>query len=485
MSNNTLRRPLFKLSYRQGSSPSPTTYVSVVTQRGGFITKSSEKVLPLIAVYNAEGLVSLNGPREIMAGYHPHPYRPNGADFTPERIADANVAKLQQHLAHYPTLTEYLVNGQSVSHPIAQYIYDNTLYLKPTDEFNVALSQMNFLERGQVQAQALEIMNNQLKAQYGLSVDLYSVPKRKVGTKAYYASPSGIAIAPAVLSFGLHRAIPTDRIARELSAIKSAEPFLSPVPAPHPCPIPSFALPFVSWVRTAVIFPKTSMLDSADISPSAQQKLACKLEKRVEYRDISQIEESKRNIQPRNYRAGIELVHEEIQVTDESEVGIPCVKFVFPGGVKVVGQTVTEEYQARDEHGECVDLVMDFETFAAKGAMAVLAAMIEPTLWDSKPTYADCEKVFDEYIAKNVYTRVTVRDAQYDAIVGYLPAIRTRHRHTESNKGTNYIGSDLVSQSILQQPFHVHPRVEEEYQELVQFRKQVGNLLEGLESVCY
>jgi hypothetical protein len=104
----------------------------------------------LIAVYNAEGLVSLNGPREIMAGYHPHPYRPNGADFTPERIADANVAKLQQHLAHYPTLTEYLVNGQSVSHPIAQYIYDNTLYLKPTDEFDVALSQINFQQNSAV-----------------------------------------------------------------------------------------------------------------------------------------------------------------------------------------------------------------------------------------------------------------------------------------------------------------------------------------------
>lgn len=476
MSN--LANPLFEIQYRTSGT---TTYVSVKSTRGKITSVSSEKVVPLIVEYNEEGLVDVHSCRQVMEGFHPHPYKPNSPDFNPERLADANVAKLNDFLQHFPTLNEYVEGGKRVKHPIAQLVYDHMVYLKPTAEYDQKLRALNFLERGQELAIALEIVNEQLQEKHDIRLDLHSVPKRKVGTRAYVASKAGYAVIPSLLSFGLHRAIPTDRIGREVSSIKSCEKFANPAPCPID-KVPDIVKPFVSWVRVGVIFPRNSMLDSADISPSAIPKLACVLERRVEIRDLSKVPEGERNIKAKNYRAGIELVHEEIQVTDETVEGIPCVKLVLPGGVKVVGQTVEEKYQARDDAGNEIDILMDFETFAAKGAVAVLAAMIDPSMWSSKPTYEVCKQVVERRMQRP-WDAVHVGDTQYQGMVGYLPVFRTRHRHTELNKETNRVGSDLITHSILAEKFTVRPDVEKEYSELLEFRTQANRMLEKLECI--
>lgn len=471
---NSFTSPLFKIQYRKSGT---TTYVSVVSQRGALQTTSSEKVLPLIVEYDENGLVALHDAQSVMKGFHPHPYKPNSKEFNEERLADVEVANLNKFLEHYPTLNEFVQNGRRVKHPIAQLVYDTMVYLKPTADYERTLKQLNFLDRGREQAGALELVNVHLQERHGFQLDLHAVPKRKVGTRAYIASKAGYGLAPGMLSFGLHRAIPTDRIAREVSSIKSCEKFAHP--APCPINVPEVIQPFVSWVRVGVIFPQHSMLDSADISPSAVPKLACVLEKKIEVRDLSAVPEEERNIKPKNYRAGIELVHEEIQVTDETEMGLPCVKLVFPGGVKVVGQTVEEQYQAKDAKGADIDILMDFETFAAKGAVAVLAALIDPRMWDCKPQYEDCKKVVEERMLQP-WDEVHVGETQYQGMVGYLPVFRTRHRHTELNKGTNRVGSDIISHSILQEKFTVRPDVEKEYSELTEFRSQLTMMMERL-----
>ena len=370
-------------------------------------------------------------------------------------------------LENFPTLPTIINDSTRTNHPIAELIYGSQVYLKPTAELQAELNKLNYLNKSKMIPQILEKVANKFAANSKYKLDLFSVPKRKVGTFGYITT-DGYSEPSKVFSFGYHFAIPNDRLGRELSSLKNAEKFV----APHPVPwnIPDSIRPYVTMVRVAVVGLENSMLDGADMYPSCIPKIACKLTREEIVKDVSLVPVADRNLRLAPFRSGIDIQHVTYSETDESKVKPGAIRLIFPGGIKVATQW--QDIQARDEWGDPIDLLMDFETFAKKGAVATLAMMADKT-FDKNPTLSECIEMFKNMEQEDVW----VNGTKYTGWVGYLPVIRPGQRYTELSKGSNDITVDLIAKAILNKSYTVKPRVESQYQELKQFRSALSSEL--------
>lgn len=436
--------------------------VSTTIKKGGVQVRSSEKVIPLVVEYNTKGECRLVPSKEILDGYVMHPYKPNSPQFNEERLEDLEVAGIYKLLEHFPTMPE--VDGEP--HPVAEYIYSYMVYLKPTPKVEKELKSLDYIGKSKYLPPILKIVAENFHKQYGVKLDLFSVPKRKVGTFCFLAGEDGIGKVPKEFAFGFEKAIPADRLARELSSLKNCEKFTNP--ANLPFSVKESLAPFITMLRVAIVATEVSMLDGGDLFPSAMSKIACELKRTKTVKNLSEVEKSKRNLTYKPFRAGIEIVHTEEEIVDEMDVDPGAIRLIFPGGVKIAAQK--QETQGKTLDGEDVDILLDFRTFASKGALACFA-MLDSTNYNKGLDLEDCKKIF-----LNLETeKVIINDREFDAYVGYLPVMRPGQRYTELSKASNKISFDLVSRAILGKNYTVSQQTEEEYSKLVQLRQQITN----------
>lgn len=457
-----MQKQLYRIEHRQVGT---ATFLSVVCKRGNLEVKSSEKVIPPILEYDNQGNYRIIGPQEVIKGLVTHPYKANSKDFNEERLADLEVAAIYKQLEHFPTLPQITENGTTETHKLAELIYSTLVYLKPTPELEEYIDKLGYVNKCKVLPPILEKLATKFKNERGINLDLHSVPKRKVGTFCYIGDQDGVSKVAKVFSFGFSKAIPCDRIARELSSLKSAERFLSP--SPTPVPLLLEVAPFVTMLRVAIVGTEFSMLDSGDLYPSAIPKIAVRLSRHKTIKDVSTVPMEDRQLVYRPFRAGIEVVHQEEKFVDETEETPGTVRLILPGGVKVAAQL--QDGQATDKDDLEVDAIMSFETFAKKGAVAVFA-MKDPANWTKDMTLTECQEYFMSLKREKVY----VNGTEYEGYIVDLPVMRPGQRYTELSKASDQITVDLIAKALLSKQYVVRPHIEDEYRKLIEFRKAVG-----------
>lgn len=440
-----------------------TTFLSVLCKRGNLVVQSSEKVLPPVLEYSADGTYVSITPKQIVEGVCTHPYKPNSKEFNLERLADLEVAALYKHLEHFPTLGVTYEKNVSHIHPIAEFLYSNMVYLRPNKELAEKIKKVGYVQKTKMLPPILEQVALNLEKATGVKLDLFSVPKRKVGTYAYIAGIDGIAKTAKMFAFGMHNIIPSDRIARELSSLKSCEKFINPQHVSDS--LPSEIAPYVSKIRVAIVGTEESMLDSGDLYLSALSKIACRLSRKKVEKDVAKIPREERNLVYRPFRSGIEVYHEEEKFIDETQVTPGTIRLIFPGGVKVAAQYTGK--QLVDANGENVDALLAFETFAKKGAIACFLFG-----QDIDPETITTEKAKELFLSMK-RQKVYLEEKVYEGYVVDLPVMRPGQRYTELSKASDQITVDLISKAILKSEYKVSDNHEEEYQKLKQLRSAI------------
>lgn len=416
-------------------------------------------------MYDELGEFEVVGLQQVLQGVERHPYKSKSKEFPKERLADLEVYNLLKHLEHFPTLPQIRIGDQTKVHPVAELLYKHLICLKPDAEFNKKLETLSFTDRAVIQATALQRVVNNIREQYGLLIDITSIPKKSVGQTCYFANEEGFALPAIDLSFGYHKLIPRDRLIREYSSLKECERFSTPKPLHFR--IPKELEGYVTTLRVAIVGTQFPMLDSGDLYSSSLMKIACKLQRIHQIKDFTKIPKEERNLKFTPLRAGIQIVHEELEILDEQIVNPATVRLVFPGGVKIAAQ-LQEEHQAVTEDKKPVDLVLDFRTIADKGAVALLAMIlgIEP---DENIGLDELRSRLEEK-PKDI---VLIGDRKFSGYVGHLPVMRTHQRYTDLSKASNEITVDLISKAILEKPYKVRKEVEEEYKRLIGLRNVI------------
>lgn len=435
---------------------------------------SAEKIIPTTLEFDLNGdcrvLTVVDIVNHRMTGHKE--YRAGSKDFNKERLADASVSALYKRFEDLPTLETTVIKGKQVNHPLAEKIYGHMIYLKPSESATESLAKLDFTAKGRAMGAALEKVSQKAHSLLGYNIDLHSVPKKRVGTFCYRADDDGVAYLAKYLSFGLHQAIPRDRVMREVSSIKSAERFLSPVGTNRVHP--SWLDGYFTVLRVAVIGTQVSMQDSADLYPSAFPKVACRLERLVKEPDLTKVDSDNWQLRYHPHRSGIDIVHVNHEIIDESQQSPGCIRLVMPGGVKMAANP--QKSQMNDFWGKPIDLAIDFRTLASKGAVALfcLSEGTEP-MW--QPTLEEAIEHF-----KGLETQKVVVDGlMFDAYILNIPCYRPGQRYTDLCKTTSDIAFDLISHAILDHRFNARPEIEQEYQDLRGFRGQLVEMLEEVE----
>lgn len=446
-----------------------TLFIKCVAQRGTIEVDSAEKVIPAILEYDSDGNYRRITADEVLNSITFHPYVSRSKDFNEERLADTEVAGFYKQLEHLPTLPNYITpSGEEIPHPVAEYLYSHMVYLKPTEELAEELRIMGYLSRTETHPEILEKLAANVYKETGAVIDLFSVPKRKVGKFCYLADKdTNIAVPAQLFSFGFHKAIPCDRIARELSSLKSAEQFINPIEPP--IEIPDALKPFVTMLRVAVVGMKTTMLDGGDLSPSGSDKVACSLTRKKFVRDLRKVEQGTENLEYRPFRAGIEVVHCIKHTINELQEIPGVIRLVLPGGVKIACQSTN--LQPYSESGENIDLVLDFRTLASKGAVA-LFAMKEIENFTKEMDLDQCIEYFNTLPQETI----NINGEKYSGYVLNIPVMRPGQRYTELSKEAS-VSTDLITKAILKQPYSVPHHVESEYRTLIELRTGLVNYL--------
>lgn len=453
---------LYELTHRRVGY---CTFISVICKRGNIRVQSSEKVIPPILEYDAEGKFVAISAKDIIQGLHFHPYKAISKEFGAERLADLEVASLFKQLEHFPTLPVIYEGNSATVHPVAELIYSSFVYLKPNKELQSNLQKMGYVKRSRLLPTILEKVANNLETERGIKLDLFSVPKRKVGTFAYLADKDGVATVAKLFSFGMHRIIPADRVAREISSLKACERFINPVPIQ--ASLPDNIKPYVSSIRVAIVGTESSMLDSGDLYKSALPKIACRLSRKQIVKDVSQVPQEERNLVYRPFRSGIEVYHEQEIYINEVETTPGTIRLIFPGGVKVAAQYTG--LQLLDEMNKPVDALLSFETFAKKGALACFLFGQD----------LDLETITTEQAIEHFKTlpksKVHLEGKTYEGYIVELPIMRPGQRYTELSKPSNDITVDLIAKAILKKEYKVRPAIEEEYIKLKELRYAIAS----------
>lgn len=458
-----------EFSIPSGLEDYPTVLVYTENRRGEYVAESSVKVVPPTLVYELDGSYQIAAPDDIIeeaiksSVVFTKNYKPRTREFNEARLADTNVSNLYKALEFFPTLPR---REDGSFHPLALATYTNFVYLEPSDTVSSVLAGEDFLKRGEIKARILDKVSDRVWDQFGCRLDLFDVPKHDVGSFCYTAGEDGITELAKLLSFGHPLAFPMDRLLREASSLKSAERFLAPQLKHYT--VPESFKGYFTTLRVAIAWTEERMLDSGDLFPSGIIKVASKLSKKVQVKDIEQIPRSERNLVFKPMRSGIDIVHEELKEVDETKHTPGTIRLVFPGGVKLAAQ-VQEGRQLRSKNGEPVDLMIDFRTIADKGAVGLFGLM-DPDNVGKGLTVEQCFEIFEGLEMEEV----SVDGATYKAYVGHLPCARPGQRYIDLSKPSDEITVDMIAKASMREPYIVKARHEREYSQLVAFDLGIG-----------
>jgi len=443
----------YKVEYRQFGT---TTFTRVVCTKGEFTIPSSEKALCPVVEYDLDGSYRILGAREILQELKPHPYKANGGDFTRDRLDDLEVSRLYKHLENFPTLDCEVETGKP--HPISEKLYSQTVFLRPTVAVQKCLSRASFLEQLELQALLLETLAANLKKD-GVELDLYAVPKKKVGALCYTAGDDGYCELAKELNFGFHKAIPLDRVMREASGIRSAKRLLATEHGDFK--VEGYLKPFVTTLRVAAVGYKHPALDAGELFASGLEKLKAVHKRRRTVTDLNTVPNDELSLGLVSDKGGIGLVHEYEEVYDE-RVSFPGgLKLVLPGGVKFIAQPREEQAMVGSK---TVDLMLDIKTLASKGAIALPFMQYFATI-PEELTLDYCYENFDSLEKSTIEWNGT----QFTGYVFEVPVFRSNQHYSSLAKATS-VSEDLISKALLKKEYTVSSRLEQAYQELKEFR---------------
>jgi hypothetical protein len=433
------------------------TAIRTIVKRGSISSPSAWKVVPPIIEYSAtreqkDLVVSyvVKTLPDVIQDFKPHPYKANSPQFSQERLAQLEISAIYALLENFPT-----ISSADVIHPMSALIYGNQVYLKPSPETDKLMNSMGFLEKGTFLGEVFQQLST-LVTEY--NIDFYSLPKKKIGKIAYTApNPGETATIAKVLGFGFSKGIGANRITREASSLKSAEPFINPINFESDV-LPDDLRPYVTLARVGVIFPENSMMDGADITPSGIKQLAVKQEKRVTVNDVRSFptDMSEWKIQLAAHRGGINIFHEERLRINEIEEPPSCFKMVFPNGIKVLGGAIPK--QAYDNQGREIDVILDLRTFVEKGALAALVMLHAPNFNQNNLSLQQLQTIFNMMKKEEI----TIGTTKYLGYSGVLPVIRPRMRQVEMNKVAD-VGVDLITMANLKLTPRVNRSLEQKY----------------------
>lgn len=444
--------------------------ISVVSHRGGLSVQSEAKVVPPIIEYNEEGKFRVLEIQDVLKEVKRHPYRP-GPKFPEERLADLEVSNLMSHLESYPTMPSTINSDGTVeAHEIAKLFYSNIVFFRRTESLEEVLKTKDYVERMEFISTILDKVGKDFYEQTELKLDFFSVTKRQAGDLAFIAGESGIGSCLRKISFGYHDLIPCDRIGREISSLKSAEKFLHPNYGS--IKVPKSIKNYVTVLRVGVIGTKHSMLDSGDLMESGRSKVSCHLTRREITTEWDLIDPEKRNLVTKPFKSGINVVHEEIIGVNEDQEDLSCIRLVSPGGIKIAAQ-YHKNTQAVDEEGKNVDLLLEFDTIAKKGAL-FLFALNNPEFDPKGKTHEDLVEEFYSSKTQNIY----LNDSVYNGYILEIPFFRPGQRYTELCTAKDNISVDMISKSITNKEYNIPSSVSEEYNLLRDMLLGIGELLE-------
>ena len=431
--------------------------IHLMTTRNGIETHGQEKVIPLLVEWDIDGSYRLwdhEAIKQLIFSKIKN-YYVGGGSFTQERILEYKSQSLMQGLESYPTLTK---DTDGNTHPLEE------LYLGRIVQLAQSISTIEFLEKLSYTAKleqigkSLDLVKKNFLRHEGFALDFHSVPKREVGEIAFIAGKDGIAEIAQPYSFGYQHLIPMDRRCRELSSIKSCEKFLSPW-HPEGYKISKHIKDYTTFLRVAIISTKHSMLDGGDLMASSLPKIACKLKRSKIVKNWDNIPEEQRNLQYISYRSGVDLVHKTIIEQDETEINPGAVRLVAPGGVKFAAQFYSD-LQAYDSNNKEVDLLLEDETLAKKGAL-FLYALSDPTFNPKGKTFKDLVDKYKSIQKEEIFLEGKV----YKGIILTLQFWRSTQRYTELCK-SSAISLDLISKAIGDITPTIPKEIEDDYQKL-------------------
>jgi len=453
--------------------------VTLLSTRGDVQVASSPKIVTPILTYDEDGDFTFTKASTIVSKAIPeNKYYSGSKEYSPERIADVIYSRTQKNLESYPFLPTYKNGDKTSYHPLALLNYYDLVRLQPSPELATRLMREDFNGQGKLKASSLDKLNQRFFHFFKKELDLYSVPKREIGTFCNIAYTGNFNRLAWHLGFGMANCIPRDRIAREASSLKSAERFLNPVEVPFG-DFPKFCGPYITMLRVAFIATETSMLDSGDLMPSAFPRIACKLSKIHKIKDLKAAQEQfgSLNISKQASRAGIELTHDILEEYDETHLHPGAIRFVFPGGLKVNTHCLDTKIQAYTNDQEEVDLLLDIRSITSKGA-AVLLAMQDPRFAGKDMNFEELRQVIPQLKKQ----QVRVGAMKYSAYVGWLPVMRPGQRYTDFSKPTNDIPNDIIAKAIMKQRFDIPEELEKHYAEMVQYVSSLTSEINAIQS---
>lgn len=451
-----------ELNHRQLGT---TSFLKVLVRRRvlgeSFESSTPEKVIPRIIEYDEDGNTSIISIEKLLTEVKPNPYYAGKGDFTQEKVDGVTINNLYKHLEHFPTLTPYVKNGQKVRHYLSELIYGSMSYLRPSASAQEAIKKS--VNDG-FQSKLIGKAINNFQLNFESKLDPYSVPKRDVGKIIYNGDQNGVSVIGKLLSFGLHKTLPADRLCRESSSLHGAEMFSNPITFPNtPKPIS----PFVTSLRVAIIHTDSDLLDGGILTPSGKEKVRCNLES-IKYDPNYDPTSDDLNLTARVLSSSMEIVNEIKFLHEEDQSNMGPIRLILPGGVKFACSYTNEScYNLNSE----IDLILDFRTIARKGALGLFWWTDLDNLGET-PEYQECLDHFN-----NLETDlISWNGNNYHGYVIQSPVFRPGQRYTSLCK-TCKISTDLVANAILNNPVRVSKSTEREYKLLSEIRNQVQEMI--------
>jgi len=434
-------------------------YITVT--KGDITTESPTTAIPPTIIFNDKGF-KIQTLADLEKGIKKHNYFAGSKDFTQDRINNLTVSQYTKHFSSYPIIEREVINGKWENHKVSEFLARSYVLLEPTQEYQEKLAKMPFVEAGEEKAKLLVKLRPYIEQKLEHKLDFYSIPKRDISQRVYLADKNGTAFIAKLLSFGFHNAIPCNRIVREAGSLRQAERFANPY---QPVKVHSVIEPYTTFLKVAIVKTSQSMLDGGDLFPSGQKKVGSVLQTIKLLPDVEDLNQPDLVYRPN--QAGLDVWRQELISYDEVNEGTGPCRLVLPGGVKICTSPSPIQPHYQDEP---IDLLLDFTTLTAKGALALFAMVNEDSfssIWD----YAQVLEVFKSR---------KLQEFKYGSktLTGYIcliPVMRPRQRHMEICKPRNDISLDIVSHAILNQRMVTSSFVENEYQSLRKFRNSLAN----------
>lgn len=431
-----------------------TLFVKEVVEFKGSMHSGAEIAIPQVYDFNDKSF-SLVPPETILSSAKFHP--------TSNTALTRNIGRKSFYdaLCHFPKL---LKDNTGQKHRIAEFVYGTMVYLRPTEKFTKDIQSKPYSERSEVFVNTVIKVASGIEKSHGVKLDLWSVPKRQVGSFVYRSDDEGYALVGKLLSFGYHKAIPCDRLTREVGSLKDA--FVFSTPNHLDLKLNEIVRPYVTFLRVAIIKPAVTMADGIELCPSARKKIACKVTKTktIDLQDVVEGSRVRLNVSPDS--VSVERLLETIY--DEAHLQMGPVRLVFPGGVKSCASFISQ--QAVDSKGETVDALIDFRTFASKGAIPTLA-MLQLGFTGQDVTAEDCYKAFDSLQEEQIILGSEI----LTAYVGYLPCFRPSQSYINLCKPAT-ISFDFVSRIVSDSSLMPNKETNEKYIELAKIVRQIHPL---------